>query len=73
MTSAILADCTYYHGCSVSAKKYLEEVFGETGIGTDNYFGEGNSREVNKVCGSICSIEIIPKNQANSRLKGNLN
>ena len=34
------------------AYKYLEEV-DETGIGTDNHFGECNLREVNKVCSSM--------------------
>ncbi|KAL5269856.1 hypothetical protein ACHWQZ_G003358 [Mnemiopsis leidyi] len=37
------------------AKKYLEEIFEETGIGTDNHFGEDNLREVNKACGSMFS------------------
>ena len=36
------------------AYKYLEEV-DETGIGTDNHFGECNLREVNKVCNSMFS------------------
>ena len=36
------------------AYKYLEEV-NETGIGTDNHFGEFNLREVHKVCNSMFS------------------
>ena len=36
------------------AYKYLEEV-NETGIGTDNHFGEFNLRDVHKVCNSMFS------------------
>ena len=41
------------------ASKYLEGI-GDTGIGTDNHFGEVNLREVQKVCSSmvndICKV-----------------
>ena len=36
------------------ANKYLEGI-GETGIGSDNHFGEVNLREVQKVCSSMFS------------------
>ena len=36
------------------AYKYLEEV-NETGIGSDNHFGEFDLREVHKVCNSMFS------------------
>ena len=36
------------------ASKYLEGI-GDTGIGTDNHFGEVNLREVQKVCSSMFS------------------
>ena len=36
------------------ANKYLEGI-GDTGIGTDNHFGEVNLREVQRVCGTMVS------------------
>ena len=35
------------------AKNYLEKIFDETGIGSDNCFDEVNIREVKNACGSM--------------------
>ena len=53
--TAIQAD---YTSCTMAvqyrASKYLEGI-GDTGIGTDNHFGEVNLREVQRVCNSMVS------------------
>ena len=56
VATAIQADYTL---CTMAvqyrARKYLEGIFEETGIGTDNHFGEDNLRELNKSCSSLLS------------------